>query len=232
MSTPLEPHRPRLSVRLTAASIPDHDITDDAVLSGVDYAGVDLSGRRAELLDVEGCRFRDVRLGDGRWRRATLSDSVLESCDLANLELVDSGTQRVRIGGSRLTGLVASGCSVNNTAIVDGIADLSNWRFAKLDRVVFDGCRLIAADFTGSTLTNVTFVDCDLSGADMTQVGVKGVRISRCTLTGLRGVASLSGASIDPLNLLDLTLDLAAALGITIEVTEGAEAEHPTSGRA
>jgi uncharacterized protein YjbI with pentapeptide repeats len=62
--------------------------------------------------------------------------------------------------------------------------------------VTFDGCRLVSPDFSQAVMRAV-----DLSGAD---------------LVAPRGLASLSGATISRLQLLDLAPAFADQLGITV----------------
>nr|WP_239579027.1 pentapeptide repeat-containing protein [Microlunatus panaciterrae] len=140
----------------------------------------------------------------------------MHSCDLANAEFTESGWQRLLVERSRLTGLQLAGCTVQNVRFVDDVIDLSNWRFAKLARVVFERCSLTGSDWNTARLENVLFDSCDLTDAQFSSATTSRTRFQQCTLDGLRGVASLSGSVIDPVNVVDLSLQLAAALGITI----------------
>ncbi|MGH3504663.1 MAG: pentapeptide repeat-containing protein, partial [Nocardioidaceae bacterium] len=105
---------------------------------------------------------------------------------------------------------------VQNLLVEECAADLANMRFAKLKNVAFEGCKLTGTDWTSAHLDGARFTDCDLSGAQFSQVNVIAARFERCTLDGVNGVSSLAGAVIDPANLLDLSHQLADALGITI----------------
>jgi len=62
--------------------------------------------------------------------------------------------------------------------------------------VTFDGCRLVAPDFSQARLKNVD--------------------LSRAELVAPKGLASLSGATISRLQLFDLAPALAHQLGITV----------------
>lgn len=137
--------------------------------------------------------------------------------------MTDSGWQRVVVTHSRLTGADLSGCTIQNTRFAGCAVDLSNWRFAKLRRVVFDGCKLSGSDFASSALTDVRFVDCDFTGAEFREASLERVRFEACVLDGLGGVASLAGATIDPLDLITLSHQLASAIGITIDEGSGIE---------
>lgn len=75
----------------------------------------------------------------------------------------------------------------------------------------------------------MTFTDCELSGAQFRSVSVDAVRINRCVLDGISGVASLAGAVIDPLDLIGLTFELAAALGITVDTGVEVAADDPNA---
>lgn len=220
VSNPRVPAAPKLAAELPAATEP---IRSDVTISGFAYGDADLSGASYEFTELDECRFSSGRWSASRWRRCVLGDSAIDDSDLGNIAMTDCGWQRVAATRSRLTGIDLSGCTVQNTRLTGCAVDLSNWRFAKLRRVVFDGCRLAGADLASAALTDVRFVDCDLTGADFREVTLERVRFEACVLEGIGGVTSLRGATIDPLDLVALGHQLASALGIMID-------ERPSGG--
>lgn len=216
---PKAPATPRVPADPPAAELPRDAVADDAVLSELGFAHTFLEGVGAEFTEVFGCRFDDVNLASSTWYRGSLVDTELFTCDLANAEFTESHWQRVRAERSRLTGLQVAGCTIQNTRLVDCVLDLSNWRFAKVKRVVFERCTFTGSDWNSASLTDVLFDDCDLTDSQFSQATTSQVRFQRCRLDQIKGVASLSGSVIDPVNVIDLSLQLAQALGITIEST-------------
>ncbi|WP_444875960.1 pentapeptide repeat-containing protein [Streptomyces canus] len=93
---------------------------------------------------------------------------------------------------------------------------MSSWRFTRFQRVAFEKCKLVDTDWTSAQMKDVTFTDCDLSDAQFSQCSMERVHFSGCTLDRLKGLPSLSGASMDPTDALSLTYQLAAAMGISV----------------
>src|SRR6478736_7620394 len=121
---------PRLPATLRPATLPDDDLVDEAVLNGLLYEGLDLRSRQARLIDVEECRLVDTSLAGGRFDKLTLTDAVLDRCDLANVSLTHSALARTELTGCRATGLVLSGGLLRNVTLRECLADLSVLRFA------------------------------------------------------------------------------------------------------
>lgn len=222
MTDPRPPARPKLGADLPAATEP---VRSDATVGGGAYVDVDLSGHALELTELGECRVSSSRWSASTWRRAVIGDSEIDECDLGNVAMTDSGWQRVAVTRSRLTGIDLSGCAIQNVRVTGCAVDLSNWRFAKLRKVVFDQCKLTGADFAGARLSDVRFTECDLTEAQFREVQIERVSFERCGLDGVGGLTSLSGATIDPLDLIGLGHQLADALGIAIAVDTDSPSE-------
>src|SRR6478735_5487010 len=118
-----KPIAPRLPAALRPAALPADDLSDEDLLSGLHFRGVDLSSRTVRLVDIDSTRFDDCRLADGRFDRVSLVDVVLERCDLANLTLEHSSMSRADLVGCRATGLRLGGAILRNVRFQDCIAD-------------------------------------------------------------------------------------------------------------
>jgi uncharacterized protein YjbI with pentapeptide repeats len=214
---------------IRAASLPADDLADEGVHTGLRYAGLDLTGRRARLVDIEGCRFVDTTLATSRLEKATLLDSGFERCDLANLEVAKSSLTRCELVGCRATGLVLSGTLLRRVVLRECLADLSVWRFATLSGVELVDCRLQGADFVSADLGGAVFRRCDLTRAELSQVKARGAVFVDCTWDDVRGVASLVGATVvhsSPLDAHAFMVATAASLGIRL----GDPADYPEDG--
>lgn len=207
---------PRIADRLSTASLPDHDLTDDALLRALHLDRLDLSERSARLVDIEGCRLTHTSWHGCTLEKLTLSDCVLDDCDLANLRLVDSSWHRTLVRRTRLTGWDITNGTLRHVRLEDCTAVLASLRFAALDRVEFVGCNLSQADFTEADLRGARFEGCDLTGAQFDHARMKDAYLVGCRLEGVQGAASFAGATIAPHDVLSLTYALAAALEITI----------------
>lgn len=225
MSAPQQPKkvkpraRPRLSGDLAAPEFPRDDLSDEAQLARINFDDADFAGRTARLIDLEECRLTGCRLTGGKLDKLTVSDSILERCDLANVELSHNALSRVEIRASRLTGLGVPAGVWRHVLIKDCLVDLSSFRFAAFTRVEFVDCRLQSADFVGADLTGTVFRSCDLTRAEFSQVKAKGAVFVDCTWDGIRGVPSLAGATVanrSPIDALTFTDALSRSLGVTI----------------
>ncbi len=182
-------------------------LLEDADLSGAQALGVRLAEvalRRVDLSETElrSLRLRDVlastlNAANGTWRyahidRVTFEDSTLVGLDLASGELVNSTFLRCKL-------------------------DLVNLRSSSIKDVVFSGCSLRGTDFYDATLSCVSFEGCELHEPDFSQATLQQVDLRTSSLTDIRGVSSLKGATIDPGQLIDLAQALAYELGIEVE---------------
>lgn len=213
MTDPRPPVPPRVLDDLPSAT---EAIASDLTIGGVAYAGAVVAGE-FELTELGECRVVSSRWSGSRWRRCVIGDSVIDESDLGNVTMADCGWQRVVVSRSRLTGADLSGCTIQNARFTGCVVNLSNWRFATLRKVAFEDCKLTGGDFAGASLSDVRFSGCDLSEAQFREVRIDRVRLERCRLDAVGGLPSLAGATIDPLDLIGLGYQLAAALGIRID---------------
>lgn len=207
---------PRLGAEQPAPAdwrVDDDDLVSELVLDGVDVAGADLS-----LVDVQGCRISGARLAGSRWYRGGWRDVEVADSDLSTATFPDSGWTRVAVRACRLTGIGLAGDVLEDVDVSGSAAGLANLRQARLRRAAFRSTSMVEADFGAARLEDVLFEDCDLGGAQFSSARMTRVTFRRCRLDGLQGVAGLAGAVVEPLDVTDLTLQLAAALRITVSL--------------
>lgn len=202
--------------------LPDHDLEDEATFRNVAFQ-VDLSGRSAELVEFDRCRFHRADLGGIALERARLVDCLLERTNLANMRADKSTMQRVRIGSSRMTGLHWVDGVLRDVTVAECRADMAVFPFTNFRQVRFENCNLTRADFQNADLSGAQFVNCDLTGAQFSHATMTGARFHGCTLVGLGGVTSFGGAIIASQDLVALSYTFAAALGIEIEEADQSE---------
>ncbi len=216
-STPPQP-RPVVPPRLGAEQPAPADwrVGDDDLVSGLALTGVDLGGADLSLVDVHGCRFAGARLAGSRWYRGGWRDVDVVDSDLSTTTFPDSGWTRVAVRATRLTGVGLAGDVLEDVDVSGSSAGLANLRQARLRRVAFRSTSMVEADFGAARLEDVLFDDCDLGGAQFSQARMTRVTFRRCRLDRLQGVEGLAGAVVEPLDVTDLTLQLAATLRITV----------------
>lgn len=171
-------------------------VCDDALIADLDARGDDLGGAFADLVELVGCRFTDVRLADGDWRKPDWANTVLDTCDLANLTLTEASWRRVRLSGCRVTGLQLAAGNLRDVTMDGCSGELVNLRQSKLQRVVFERCQLPGVDLGEAELVDVEFRGCDLTGVRFNGVRTTRLRFDDCILDGISGITELAGATI------------------------------------
>jgi uncharacterized protein YjbI with pentapeptide repeats len=194
----------------------DRGPDDESEIEDVRLSGLALGGETYHLVDWRYAAFAGCGMSGSTWKKSHFTDTAFDDCDLANSAYDKCGFERVRFARGRMTGVDVSGCTLADVQVLDAPADLSTWRFAKLEHAVFRGCRLTQSDWMSASLTRVRFEGCDFADADFNHCEMESVTFVGCSFENVRGVAGLSGAAIDRAALIDLTEPMAAALGITL----------------
>jgi uncharacterized protein YjbI with pentapeptide repeats len=218
------PTRPRPPAALDLATIEDHDLVDEATYRRLGFFDLDLTGRSAESVEFEQCRFNNTDLSGTHLTSVGFTDCLVERANLANLRVERSSMRRVRLSVLRMTGVHWVNGTLCDVTMSGCRADLSSFRFTDFHHVAFDDCNLTGADFQNADLSGVRFTDCDLSGVQFSQAKMAGTRFTGCVLSGIGGVTSMDGAIVASGDLVALSHTLASALGIRIE--DGADPDR------
>ncbi len=188
------PTAPRLPSRLEPAEQWRDALEDDAIIKRVTYVGTSFAGVHAEAFETEGCRFEGVRFSGAMIRQSQFSDSVLDTCDFAELKASDVSLVRCTVSGSRVTGSSWKSSTFRDVRFEGGKADHALFRECKFYSVAFEDVPMRGADFQKSEMHNVRFTNCDLTGAQFAHLVPGSVRFENCTLADVGGAASLQGS--------------------------------------
>lgn len=202
---------------LLAVDLPESDETRNLELSGalVDRGGKGpLKAGRVQIIESE---LRGVALKVSAPRGFTLSDVVIRSCDLSNLDAREGSIRRVDIHGSRLTGLSLSAATLSDLIVRASSLKLASFAFARLRRVAFEEVDLTEASFMQAHLEQVAFSKCSLTCVDFRGAKFKDCVIRGSSLDTIIGIDSLAGVTMPWPDLLASAAAMASALGITIE---------------
>lgn len=189
-----------------------------------------------------GPNLNDAHVKSGHASRGSLLDARLRRSHLENLDLtgvvwedvnvVGCRFERVDLTASRLTGLTFErvhfiGCKLTWAHLAE----------STLDNVLFENCRLDAATldevrtvgptgFTGCVLVNavirdcrlgqMSMVDCRLRQASFESCDLRGADLRGNRLSGVSGVSSLRGVTIEPAQLPELTDAVMRDLGVIV----------------
>lgn len=212
------PRPPRLPSRLeeTQHGALEHDaVVSDARLSHVAWADQHAGGVRLRAV-----RVANGDLAGARLEKLALDDCELTGCELANLQAPGTQATRVRIEGSRLTGITLREGSLRDVVVRRCRADLAALGFASLVRVTFEDCLMAETSFLGAHLERVRFHGCDLTRADFREASLARCEFRRSELTAIEGAAQLRGAAIDSAGIVANADLWAAALGIAVLDTD------------
>ena len=189
---------------------------DHARRDGEHWREEDLSGLRAEAVELVECVLERVELAGADLPRLALTDVRLADCSLANVRSLRADLVRVDLKGCRLTVLELPEASGRLVRFADCRADLVSLRFARFEHTVFIRTSLVQADLSQADLREASFVECDLTGADLSGARLQGATFDRCRLADLRGIGSLRGARMRWVDVIGLTGALAAEIGIDL----------------
>jgi uncharacterized protein YjbI with pentapeptide repeats len=178
----------------------------------VEVARLDL-----ESGQVEEGRLRGLDLGEAKLRGLRLIDVEGEDVNAVNGDWRGAELNRVSFEGARLTGLDLGEARIEEARFESCKLDYANFRHATIEHVTFEDCILINADFQGARIYATRFSGCQLGAADFTKTELAHVdlRGSELALTG--SVLGLAGATIDSLQLMDLSRAMAHELGIVVK---------------
>jgi hypothetical protein len=207
------PVAPRIGVELDGLA--DPVVEDDVEWSGVEVTG-DLGGAVGCDVEVDGSRLRCALTG-ATLDRLRLTDVVIEDGELSGAMLDEAILTRVEVRGCRMSGLVLSRAKLWDVVFVRCRMDEASFRMVKAERVVFDECDLRRADFYDASLPGAVLRRCDLTEVELSRADLRGARLHGSTLLDLRGAGSLTGAVIDPSQVVPLSASLLAALEITVD---------------
>jgi uncharacterized protein YjbI with pentapeptide repeats len=207
---------PRLALNLERPDVAGDVFADEAVHEGLRLEGSQLADIEAEKVELKQFLLAEVALSGARLDRLDLEDGWIKACDLANLRSQTCSLERVVIEASRLTGAVLVEPRLTDVVFREAPLELASFRFGRFNRVRFERCRLVEADFQGVAAKACTFVECDLAGAQFSQANFAGSAFRGCQLQAVRGLEALKGAHMAWEDVLELATALAASLGIEI----------------
>jgi uncharacterized protein YjbI with pentapeptide repeats len=194
----------------------DPVLEDDTEWRSVEATG-DLTAVEADAVEITTSRLIDVRLSGARLERLRLTDVIFERRELSGAVLDGAVLTRVELHDCRLSGTVLTSAQLRDVHIRDCRADGLNLRMTKGERVRIERSDLHDADLYEASFPDAEILDCDLRGATVSKAMLRGTRLHGSQLDGVLGADGLSGAVIEPTQVIPLSHSLCAALGITID---------------
>ena len=219
-------HEPPRDVSFPPLTAFDGDLADGEDYEAVEIAARDLGGASAVGASFLGCRLGRCGIDGIRLDRARLTECHVVEITAASIHAGDSSWRDALLEEARVGALLASGSTWDLVRLRGIKANLVDLRVARLTDVVFEDCTIGELDLGSAELRAVRFErttidDLSVEGARLTDVDLVGAQLGV-----VRGIAGLRGASICPVQLLDLAPLLAAHLWITVRE------QAPASGRS
>jgi uncharacterized protein YjbI with pentapeptide repeats len=211
------PKAPQLARDLEPRGVtPSEVFADEAMHEGIVLENAQCGGPLATGVELRNFVLSDVDLSGAKLDRLELEDGSIKHSNLGNLRSQSCSFHRVEIEACRLTGATLVEPRLLDVVFRNSPIDLSSFRFGHLNRVRFEGCRLVEADFQAVSAKACTFVDCDLSGAQLSQGTFAGSAFRGCRLDGVHGLEALKGAQMAWGDVMELATALAASIGIEV----------------
>jgi uncharacterized protein YjbI with pentapeptide repeats len=173
-----------------------------------DARGEDYSLERSQMIQAQ-----LIGAASGRWR----ATDVLEGSDLSGSNFDESTFTRVVFHECGLSGTVFTRCSFRDVRFSSCRLNQANFAMSETSTVLFEDTDLHESDFYAAKLGGTRFFECNLSGAQFSKASAAGVRFHGSTLSEFKGALALSGALIDPSQVLPVALAVLSELGIKVD---------------
>lgn len=188
----------------------------DPDLDEIRFEGTDFTGAHAEgmsFLDCSlvGCDVTEAAFDETRW-----SDCLWERVHGVGFSVAEASLIDVTIEQSRLAAVSAWGSRWRDVTVRGGKIDFLNLRGAKLKDVAFEDCVVGELDLQEAECDGVTFSGCTLVEPVFGRGRYQGLDLSGAELRSPQGIATLKGATLSRMQLIDLAEYLAAELGLRL----------------
>ncbi len=197
---------------LTPGRFGDHAEYDTVHFDRASVEEPDAPGARFLECAFTGVSVQGGRFGRSRFIDVWLKDVRLTLCDLAETQWTDA-----TIIGGAVAGVQAFGARLDRVVFTGCKLDSVNFRGAELTGVTFSDCLLRDVDFGGATLARTAFTASRLTGVDFRRARLDRVDLRGSELGLIVGPDPLRGAIISTGQLAALAPVLAESLGIVVD---------------
>ncbi len=157
-----------------------------------------LSGLRADNLDLEEADLRESSLIAVKWKVCNLrdtrldgtdfTDAVLRLCNLVQARATDAFFLRTRLENCTARGARFDGADMTGAVLTDTDFSRASFHGTNMEGVSASGANFRGADLTEANLRDAELTDTDLRGADLTGAELQGVDLHGADLRGAIGI--------------------------------------------
>jgi uncharacterized protein YjbI with pentapeptide repeats len=163
------------------------------------------------------CAFTGVSVQGGRLRRARFIGSWLKDLRMTLSDIAETQWMDSTLTGGSVAGVQAFSARLDRVVFAGCKLDSVNFRDAELTEVTFTDCLLRDVDFAGARLRRTVFAGCRLTGVDFSRASLDQVDLRGSELGLIVGPDPLRGAIVSTGQLTAIAPLLADSLGITVE---------------
>jgi uncharacterized protein YjbI with pentapeptide repeats len=206
---------PQLPARPASVDLPDDQLEEAGVYTGLLLANMDLSDQVADDVLFESAQLKQVAFSRTQLGSLQLHDVRLDACDLAAATWEKATFSRVELLGCRMVGWRTSEATFMNVVIKGCSAIGAQFWGSKFKHVRFEHCILRDADFQRADLSGVVFDKCDLSNAKFSEARLLDADLRGSKIEGVwLGVKELQGAIVD----VEQAIAIARLLGVVVKM--------------
>lgn len=172
---------------------------------------------KTNALSIKESKMDNIVMQDVELRDCILDDIIFFKNDLSGLKVPKLAADRIEFISCRMSGVQMYESTLKEVIFKDTKLDLANFRFSKLKNVVFEDCILDEADFAGVEFNNIKFINCELDRVDFSNTKIVKLDLRTSNLLNIKGISSLKGAIISPTQLITISPQIAAEIGLTVK---------------
>jgi uncharacterized protein YjbI with pentapeptide repeats len=164
------------------------------------------------------CAFENVQFEELRLRRTKFTDVWWRGARVLTADFAESEWLDATVLSSAFAGVQAFETQLRRVVFQRCKLDAVNLRGAHLQEVVFEDCILRDIDFTGARMLEVAFPGSALRSSKFAKSKLAKVDFRDATvLEVVDGYQNLRGGIVDSSQAVELSADLAGALGISVQ---------------
>lgn len=169
---------PKLSKTLEEY-LPDY-LEDEMMIQNQFIQDISYPSDSYNSIVFEKSHFKKVNLPSHTFNRFECVDSLFESCDFSNVELIGAAFHRTSFKNCKLTGINFAESLLQNCQFIDCTINYASFNFTQLKRVVFSNCQLNESEFFEIKWNHLELTDCQLDKTNWVGTSLSTLNLASC----------------------------------------------------